>query len=76
MKMFVIIFHVMVYEPSVDMYKGFTFFDPEIPKYKTIKECITKGTIKIQEAMDALRLYDLDVKDGRFDCIEVNVKGI
>ena len=71
MKTFILMMHMMVYDPELKMMRGITFFEPSIPKYKSIKACTERGIEIITKAKK--EFIELKLKTGEFeiDCIEV-----
>lgn len=68
--------HMMVYDPNMQMMRGITFFEPDIPKYESKEACSIRGIdiiIKVKK-----ELKDLKIKTGKFeiDCIEVKSNSI
>ncbi len=61
----------MVYDPELKMMRGITFFEPSIPKYKSIEACTERGIEIITKAKK--KFIELKLKTGEFeiDCIEV-----
>ena len=68
--------HMMVYDPDLQMMRGMTFFEPEIPKYQTKEACTKRGVEIITDVKK--ELVKLKLKTGEFeiDCIEVKSKSI
>ncbi len=68
--------HMMVFDPNLNMMRGITFFEPDIPKYSSKEECTARGMKIISEAKK--EFIELKLKTGEFeiDCIEVKAKTI
>ena len=42
--------HMMVFDPNLNMMRGITFFEPDVPKYSSREECTARGMKIISEA--------------------------
>jgi len=71
MKTFILIMHLMVFDPDMNMMRGLTFFEPDIPKYKTKDKCIEQGIKIITEAIDNFKKLQLKTGEWEISCIEV-----
>lgn len=71
MKTFILIMHLMVFDPDMNMMRGLTFFEPDIPKYKSQNECIERGTKIITQAINNFKKIQLKTGDWEITCIEV-----
>lgn len=63
--------HLMVFDPELKMMRGFTFFEPKIPKYKTKDSCIEQGMKIIGEAKENFKKLKLKTGEWEITCIEV-----
>ena len=62
----------MVWDTDYDGYRGITFFEPDIPKYKTLSNCKTKGIEIIQRTI--FQLNKNQIKTGKFIVVCIEVK--
>ena len=76
MKTFILMMHMMVYDPDLQMMRGITFFEPKIPKYETKEACSKRGIEIITNVKK--EFIKLKLKTGEFeiDCIEVKSDSI
>ena len=63
--------HLMIWDLDMDMYRGITFFEPDIPKYKTLSNCQQKGIEIIQRTIFELNKNQIKTGEWQVDCIEV-----
>jgi len=65
--------HLMVWDTEMDMMRGITFFEPEIPKYTSKEACVKQGMRIITEAVQNFK--KLKLKTGEWDITCIEVKG-
>jgi len=63
--------HMMVWDLELNMMRGITFFEPDIPKYETKEACIKRGMDIIAEAKENFTKMKLKTGDYDITCIEV-----
>ena len=63
--------HMMVWDIELKMMRGITFFEPDIPKYKTKEACIERGMQIIAEAKQNFNKMKLKTGDYDITCIEL-----
>lgn len=63
--------HLMIWDTEMDMYRGITFFEPDIPKYKTVKECQQKGMEIIGKSIIQLNRNQIKTGQWEVNCLEV-----
>lgn len=63
--------HLMVWDIELKMMRGITFFEPDIPKYKTKEACIKRGMQIIAEAKQNFNKMKLKTGDYDITCIEL-----
>lgn len=63
--------HLMVWDIELKMMRGITFFEPDIPKYKTKEACIKRGMQIIAEAKQNFNKMKLKTGDYDITCIEI-----
>ena len=61
----------MVWDTDYDGYRGITFFEPSIPKYKTLSNCQQRGIEVIQKTIFELNKNQIKTGKWQVDCIEV-----
>lgn len=71
MKTFILIMHLMVFDPDINMMRGLTFFEPDIPRYNSKSKCIEQGTKIISEAINNFKKLELKTGEWEISCIEV-----
>lgn len=65
--------HLMVWDSELNMMRGITFYEPDIPKYKSFETCVERGMKIIAEAKENFRINK--IKTGEFDISCIEVKG-
>ena len=65
--------HLMVWDSEMDMMRGLTFYEPDIPKYKSEKSCVEQGIKIIARAKENFKLNN--IKTGEFEITCIEVKG-
>lgn len=68
--------HLMAFDPEINMMRGFTFFELDIPKYKTKEACIKQGMKIIAEAKEKLKSNNIKTGDYDITCIEIKDKEV
>ena len=68
--------HLMAFDPEINMMRGFTFFEPDIPKYKTKEACIEQGMKIIAEAKEKLKLNNIKTGESDITCIEIKDESV
>ena len=63
--------HLMVWDLDFDGYRGVTFFEPDIPKYKTLAKCKQRGIEIIQRTIFNLNKNQIKTGAWEVQCIEV-----
>ena len=63
--------HLMVWDIELNMMRGITFFEPDIPKYETKDACIKRGMQIIAEAKQNFNKMKLKTGDYDITCIEL-----
>jgi len=63
--------HLMVWDLDFDGYRGVTFFEPNIPKYKTLQKCQQRGIEIIQKTIFNLNKNQIKTGAWEVQCIEV-----
>ena len=63
----------MVWDSDMSMMRGITFFEPDLPKYKTVKQCSDQGAKIIREAINSFK--ELKIKTGKWEIECIEVKG-
>ena len=61
----------MVWDLDFNDYRGVTFFEPNIPKYKTLAKCNQRGVELIQKTI--FNLNEVQIKTGAWEvqCLEI-----
>jgi len=68
--------HMMVWDIELNMMRGITFFEPDIPKYETKEACIKRGMDIIAEAKEKFTKMKLKTGDYDITCIEVKDESV
>ena len=68
--------HMMVWDTELNMMRGLSFFEPDIPKYETKDACIEQGMKIIAEAKEKLKLNNIKTGDSDITCIEVKDESV
>ena len=68
--------HLMVWDTEMNMMRGLTFFEPDIPKYETKDACIKRGMDIIAEAKENFTKMKLKTGDYDITCIEVKDESV
>mgnify|MGYP001555541988 CR=1 FL=1 len=68
--------HLMAFDPEINMMRGFTFFELDIPKYETKEACIKQGMKIIAEAKEKLKLNNIKTGESEITCIEVKDESV
>ena len=63
--------HLMVWDIEMNMMRGLTFFEPNIPKYESKAACVEQGMKIIAEAKENFNRLKLKTGDWDITCIEV-----
>jgi hypothetical protein len=68
--------HMMVWDTELNMMRGLSFFEPDIPKYETKDACIEQGMKIIAEAKE--NFAKMKLRTGEYDitCIEVKDESV
>ena len=68
--------HMMVWDTELNMMRGITFFEPDIPKYETKDACIKRGMDIIAEAKENFRINNIKTGESDITCIEVKDESV
>jgi len=71
MKSFILIMHLMIWDKEFEMWRGVTFFEPEIPKYQSARDCNQAGYRTISKVIRQLQQNKIKTGKWEFDCLEV-----
>lgn len=71
MKAYILIMHLMVFDNEMEMWRGITFFEPEIPKYEDARECNQQGYRIVSKVIRNLQKNKIKTGKWEFDCLEV-----
>jgi hypothetical protein len=63
--------HLMVWDNEMDMMRGLTFFEPEIPKYDSYDACVKRGTKIIARAIENFKKIKIKTGEWEITCIEL-----
>jgi hypothetical protein len=66
----------MVWDSEMNMMRGLTFFEPDIPKYETKDACIKQGMKIIAEAKENFRINNIKTGESDITCIEVKDESV
>jgi hypothetical protein len=61
----------MAFDPEINMMRGFTFFELDIPKYETKEACTKQGMKLIAKAKEKLKLNNIKTGEWEITCIEL-----